>query len=71
MQDANAPCLHAKRVGLTITACDFMDKGKAQLTSEPDVDAALVFGNRFRGSARLTNRAGDQAQVGMNVVSKT
>jgi hypothetical protein len=49
---------------------DFMDQGKAQLAIEPDVDAALIFGNRFRGSARLTNRAGDQAQVGMNVVSK-
>ena len=47
-----------------------MDQGKAQLAIEPDVDAALIFGNRFRGSARLTNRAGDQAQVGMNVMSK-
>jgi hypothetical protein len=35
------------------------------------VDAALVFGNRFRGAARLLNRASDQAQVGLNVVSKT
>jgi hypothetical protein len=34
------------------------------------VEAALVLGNRFRGSARFTNRAGEQAQVGMNVVSK-
>jgi hypothetical protein len=69
-KDANAPCLHAKRGGLTVTACDFMDQGKPQLAIEPDVDATLIFGNRFRGSARLTNRAGDQAQVGMNVVSK-
>jgi len=70
-KDANAPCLHAKRGGLTVTACDFMDKGKAQLAIEPDVDAALVFGNRFRGSARVANRAGEQAQLGLNVVSKT
>ena len=69
-KDANAPCLHARRGGLTVTACDFMDKGKAQFVLEPEVDAALVFGNRFRGSARFTNRAGEQAQVGMNVVSK-
>ena len=48
-----------------------MDKGKAQIAIEPDVDAALVFGNRFRGSSRVTNRAGEQAQIGMNVVSKT
>ena len=47
-----------------------MDQSKAQLAIEPEVDAALVFCNRFRGSARLTNRAGDQAQVRMNVVSK-
>jgi hypothetical protein len=70
-KDASAPCLHAKRGGLTVTACDFMDKNKSQLVLEPTVDAALVFGNRFRGSARLTNRAGEQAQIGMNVVSKS
>ncbi len=70
-KNVGASCVHAKRGGLTVTACDFMDAGKAQITIEPEVDAALVFGNRFHGSARLTNRAGEQVQVGMNVVSKT
>lgn len=70
-KDPNAPCIHAKRGGLTVTACDFMDKGKPQVTIESEVDAALVFGNRLRGSNRIMNRAGEQAQLGMNVVSKT
>ena len=69
-KDPSAACLHAKRGGLTVMACDFMDKGKAQLALEAEVEAALVFGNRFRGAARVSNRAGDLAQIGMNVVSK-
>ena len=37
-----APVIHAKRGGLTVTACDFMDAGKAQITLEPEVDAAMI-----------------------------
>lgn len=69
MQDAGAPCLHAKRGGLTVMGCDFTERGKAQLVIEPDVDAALVVGNRLRGKDRIVNRAGDRAQVALNVVS--
>ena len=47
-----------------------MDLGKAQLTLEPEVEAALVFGNRLREKQLITNRAGSCAQIGMNVVSK-
>lgn len=68
-KDPEAPCIHAKRGGLTVTACDFMDAGKVQVAVEPDVQAALVFGNRFRGQQRILNQAGDRAQIGMNVVS--
>jgi hypothetical protein len=67
---ADAPCIHAKRGGLTVTACDFMDQSKAQITIEPEVDAAVILGNRFRGSERVTNRAREQSQIGMNVVSR-
>jgi hypothetical protein len=47
-----------------------MDKGKAQVTIEADVEAALVFGNRLRGSERIVNHASERTQVAMNVVSK-
>ncbi|HVM49052.1 MAG TPA: hypothetical protein VMU04_13560, partial [Candidatus Acidoferrum sp.] len=56
--------------GLTVTGCDFMDIGKAQITLEPGVEAALIFGNRLRGKEQITNRAGGAAQIGMNVTSK-
>ena len=68
-QDTKAPAIHAKRGGLTVSGCDFMDLGKAQLTIESDVDAALVYGNRFRGQELITNRASGRSQVAMNVVS--
>jgi hypothetical protein len=68
-KNADAPCIHAKRGGLTVTACDFAERGKAQVTIEAEVEAALVFGNRLRGKDRVTNLAGDRAQIALNIVS--
>jgi len=68
-KNADAPCIHARRGGLTVAACDFAERGKAQISIEAEVEAALVFGNRLRGADRVTNRAGPRAQVGLNVVS--
>ena len=68
-RDKKAPAIHARRGGLTVNGCDFMDLGKAQLTIEPEVDAALVYGNRLREKELIVNRAGSRAQVAMNVVS--
>ncbi len=69
-QDLKAPAIHAHSGGLTVTGCDFMDLGKSQITLEPEVDAALIYGNRLRGTDLITNRAGACAQVAMNAVSK-
>ncbi|HEY2081453.1 MAG TPA: hypothetical protein VGI88_01620, partial [Verrucomicrobiae bacterium] len=68
-RDTKAPAIHAKAGGLTVTACDFMDLGKTQITLEKEVDAALVYGNRLRGSELIVNYAGGLAQISMNVVS--
>jgi hypothetical protein len=68
-KNADAPCIHAKGGGLTVTACDFAERGKTQVTLESEVQAALVFGNRLRGKDRVTNLAGDRAQIALNVVS--
>lgn len=69
-RDKTAPAIHAHTGGLTVTGCDFMDRGKAQITLEAGVEAALVFGNRLREKELVTNRAGSCAQIGMNVVSR-
>ena len=69
-RDKTAPAIDARRGGLTVSGCDFMDLGKAQITLEPEVEAALVFGNRLREKQLITNRAGSCVQIGMNVVSK-
>ncbi len=65
-----APCLHAKRGGLTVSACDFTSPDKEQVRIEAEVEAALVFGNRLRGREQVVNHAGERAQIGMNVVSR-
>ena len=69
-RDKAAPAIHARSGGLTVTACDFMDRGKAQIKLEAGVEAALVFGNRLREKELITNLAGSCAQVAMNVVSR-
>lgn len=65
----DAAAIHAHSGGLTVTACDFMDVGKAQVTLEPQVDAALVYANRFRGKELIANHTNGRAQVAMNAVS--
>jgi hypothetical protein len=69
-RDLKAPAIHAHSGGLTVTGCDFMDLGKAQITLEPEVDAALIYGNRLREKELITNRAGSCAQIALNAVSK-
>lgn len=68
-QDKDAPAIHARSGGLTVTACDFMDAGKAQITLEAQVEAAMIYANRLRGKQRIANQAADRAQIAMNVVS--
>jgi hypothetical protein len=67
--DPQAPAIHARRGGLTVTACDFMDAGKSQITVESEVDAAMIYGNRLRGQERIVNQAGAHAQIALNVVT--
>ena len=69
-RDKSAPAILARSGGLTVTGCDFMDLGKAQITLEPEVEAALIYGNRLREKQLITNRAGSCAQIGMNAVSR-
>ena len=68
-KNSMAPCIHAKRGGLTVMGCDFAERDKVQLLIEAEVEAALVLGNRLRGKDGVVNRAGERAQVGLNLVS--
>ena len=68
-KEPDAPCIALRRGGLTVSGCDFMDAGKVQVAIDAAADAALIFGNRLRGSARLVNHAGEKAQLGLNAVS--
>jgi hypothetical protein len=68
-RDPKAPAIHARSGGLTVTACDFMDAGKAQVTLEAEVDAAVIYGNRLRGLQIIADHTNGKAQIMMNVVS--
>jgi hypothetical protein len=69
-KDTKMPAIYAKRGGLTVTACDFIDLGKAQVTVEKEVDAAMIYGNRLRGREMIVNHAPPgRTQIAMNVVT--
>lgn len=65
-QTPDAPCMHIKRGGLTVNGCDFMDIEKKQLLLEPEVEAALIYGNRFRGRQWIENRSQGAVQIALN-----
>jgi hypothetical protein len=64
-----APAIDVRRGGLTVTGCDFHDSGALQLRIGPEVEAALVVANRFRGAERVENRAQDRSQIGLNLAT--
>jgi hypothetical protein len=68
-RDQKAPAIHARNGGLTVTACDFMDVGNAQIILEAEVDAAVIHGNRLRGKELIADHTNGHAQIAMNVVS--
>ena len=65
-KDRNAACIRASGGGLTVTGCDFMDAGKRQIELGSGVEVALIYGNRLRGGAKITNAIGDAAQIALN-----
>ncbi len=52
-----------------MTACDFHDSQAPQLRVGPDVEAALIVANRFRGAERVDNQAGRRTEVGLNLAT--
>ncbi|HEV2208106.1 MAG TPA: glycosyl hydrolase family 28-related protein [Verrucomicrobiae bacterium] len=68
-KNAKAAAIEALSGGLTVSACDFMDAGKPQISLGPQVAAALIYGNRLRGQSLIANEAGSRAQLGLNSVS--
>jgi len=68
-KDLKTPAIHAKRGGLTVSNCDFIDLGKTQVVIENAMDVAIIMGNRLRGQNLVINHAQDRAQIGMNVVT--
>ncbi len=59
-----APCLRVRSQGLTLMGCDFMDP-KPHLELGHELKAGILVGNRFRGGAKITNRAAG-VQIGLN-----
>jgi hypothetical protein len=61
-----APCLQVNGEGITVIGCDFMDEGKSQISLGPEVKAAIVVGNRFRGGTKVENLSQGSIQLGLN-----
>jgi hypothetical protein len=46
-----------------------MEPGKPQIHLGGAVDAALIFGNRFRGGQKIINEIGSKARIDLNAES--
>jgi len=63
---AGEPCVRASGGRLIVNGCDFRDEGKLDLSLEPGLIAATVFGNLFRGADAVRDTSGADVQVGLN-----
>ncbi|GMW00890.1 MAG: hypothetical protein AMXMBFR84_20270 [Candidatus Hydrogenedentota bacterium] len=61
-----AACIVANNDGLTVTGCDFMAEGKAQIQLGENVQAAIITSNRLRGGAKIENLSKGDVQIGLN-----
>jgi hypothetical protein len=64
--DKNAPCIRADAGGLTMHACEFVDRDKPHIALGEGVESAIVVANRFRSPARIDNKAKGDVQIGLN-----
>lgn len=64
-----AYAISAQSGGLLVNGCEFIDEGPQvrHLELGPELDAAAVTGNRFRGKASVKNWAGRRANVAGNI----
>jgi len=65
-KDQGEPAISADCNGLTVSSCDFMEEGKAQIALGPQVKAAVIMGNRFRGGQKVKNESKGDVQIGLN-----
>jgi len=63
---AGEPAIYADCDGLTVSSCDFMAAGKAQITLGPNLRAGVIVGNRLRGGAKIANDSKGDVQIGLN-----
>ncbi len=64
--DLKAAAIDANCDGITITSCDFMDSGSAQVNVGPLCKSAIIAENRLRGGQRIGLPAGFTAEIGLN-----
>jgi len=63
---AGEPCIRASGGRLIVNGCDLRDEGKLDLSLEPGLIAATVFGNLFRGADAVRNTSAAEVQMGLN-----
>jgi len=68
-----SPAIIAESGGLTVSACEFLDEGdfRQHIRLARDVEAAAIFGNRFRSQPQIDNQSEGEVQIGLNVAAKS
>ncbi len=64
-----APCILASGGRLVVNGCEFMDKGKRQITLEKGLVAATITGCLLRGERGILDNSGANVQIGLNTTN--
>jgi hypothetical protein len=67
-RDGDREAIQASSGSVLLRGCEFQQAKKHILLS-PEVDRAVITGNLFSGTARISNRSRGDVQIGLNAAS--
>jgi hypothetical protein len=72
LTDPTAPCILARKGGVTINGCEFLDRDatKTHVALQKDVESAIISANRFRSPVRIVNDSQGSVEIAGNVSAK-
>jgi len=67
-KEKTTPCIVAESGGLILNASEFLDNDpeKVHVELREKVQSAVIVANRFRSTAKITNKAAGDVQIGLN-----
>ncbi|UCD27316.1 MAG: hypothetical protein JSV03_09290, partial [Planctomycetota bacterium] len=66
LEKKGVPCIDVNCQGIAVRNCDFVEADKQQIRIGPDVQSAIITGNRLRGGAKIDAPENKNFTIGLN-----